>query len=64
MSIKYLNNNNELIEADNINQVPDSIEALISYKPVIPKPPHTDEQHREIENHKIIFRELMKKCRV
>ena len=62
--IEYLNNDNKVVKVNNPEQVPESIMALISYKPVIPEPPHTDEQHHEIENHRNIFRELMSRCQL
>jgi hypothetical protein len=41
--------------------IPDDFEHVIKFLPTIPDGPHTEEQHREIENWNIRFQELMEK---
>jgi len=40
--------NGNLQEYNNVSDIPDSFDNLISFEPVYPPGPHTEEQHEEI----------------
>lgn len=40
--------NGNLQEYNNVSDIPDSFDNLISFEPVYPPEPHTEEQHEEI----------------
>lgn len=39
--------------------IPQVIENVIKFLPTVPPPPHTDEQHEEMDSHADKFRELL-----
>ncbi len=39
---------NRIFTYNNINDIPNEIGAVISFKPDFPEPPHTEEQHNYI----------------
>jgi hypothetical protein len=41
--------------------IPQVIENVIKFLPNVPPPPHTDEQHREMDSHESKFKELLKR---
>ena len=41
--------NNELLTYNNYEDIPLEFDHVIEFKPSIPEPPHTEEQHEEIE---------------
>jgi hypothetical protein len=48
----------------NLNDVPEEIGAVVSFKPDYPEPPHTEEQHNYIETFVSKLNQLMEReCR-
>lgn len=41
--------------------IPQVIENVIKFLPNVPPPPHTDEQHREMDSHESKFKELLQR---
>jgi hypothetical protein len=52
-------NNGKLEKYDNFDKIPKSFDNVIKFFPKIPDGPHTKEQHDEIDNWNIKFKELM-----
>jgi len=52
---------NELKTYNDFDKIPESFDNLISFKPVIPEGPHTEEQHNEIDKWQERFTDLMKR---
>lgn len=40
--------NGNILEYNNVSDIPDSFDNLIAFEPVYPPEPHTEEQHEEI----------------
>ena len=53
--------NQDLKEYSNYDDIPNEFDNLISFEPVIPPEPHTEEQHEEIEKWNSRLHELMKR---
>ena len=51
----------DLKEYSNYDDIPNEFDNLISFEPVIPPEPHTEEQHDEIEKWNSRLHELMKR---
>lgn len=51
----------ELKEYTNYDDIPESFDNVIEFKPEIPPAPHSAEQHEEMESWLSKFRELMKR---
>ena len=51
----------DLKEYSNYNDIPNEFDNLISFEPIIPPEPHTEEQHDEIEKWGDRLKELMKR---
>lgn len=51
----------DLKEYSNYDDIPNEFDNLISFEPVIPPEPHTEEQHEEIEKWGDRLKELMKR---
>ena len=51
----------DLKEYSNYDDIPNKFDNLISFEPVIPPEPHTEEQHEEIEKWNSRLHELMKR---
>jgi len=51
----------DLKEYSNYDDIPNEFDNLISFEPVIPPEPHTEEQHEEIEKWNSRLHELMKR---
>ena len=51
----------DLKEYSNYDDIPNEFDNLISFEPVIPPEPHTEEQHDEIEKWGDRLKELMKR---
>ena len=47
----------------NYNDIPEKIDDVIQCLFDVPKPPHTDEQHEEMEQHVSKINELVKRCK-
>ncbi len=45
----------------NYNDIPESFDHLISFKPETPLPPHTEEQHKEMETWNQKLQDLIKR---
>lgn len=43
--------------------IPEDFDHVIEFKPEIPEPPHTEEQHEEIEQWNLCLQKLMEKER-
>jgi hypothetical protein len=52
---------NKYYEYDNINDVPLLFDNLIEFRPIIPMPPHTEEEHLELENIDKVFLRLLER---
>lgn len=39
----------QVLEFTHWDQIPEAFDELIKFSPILPPPPHTDEQHEEIE---------------
>lgn len=44
---------------DRFEDIPQVIDNVVKFLPFVPPPPHTDEQHEEMESHSEKFRELL-----
>jgi len=49
----------ELITYDDFNEIPMKFDNLISFKPDAPEPPHSEQDHQEMENYNAKLQELM-----
>ena len=47
----------------NYNDIPEKIDDVIQCLFDVPEPPHTDEQHEEMEQHLSKISELVKRCK-
>ena len=62
MSHKFvIRNNDELVEFNKFEDIPESFDYLIQFLPEIPEGPHTHEEHDEIEIWNEKLKELMKR---
>ena len=55
----FINKNDNLITVDNVDLIPRDFKNIIEFIPEVPPPPHTHEQHEELDKWNIIFQELM-----
>jgi len=53
----------DLYTYDSYEAVPEKFDHLIAYEPEVPPPPHTAEQHKQMENFGNILQDLMKRER-
>ena len=53
--------NNKLHIYTQYDEIPNEIGAVISFEPNYPSPPHTEEQHHEIEQWNNKLQELLKR---
>lgn len=51
--------NNEILEFNRYEDIPERFDHLLCFQPEIPPSPHTDEQHEEIESWLPRFKRLM-----
>lgn len=51
----------ELKEYTNYDDIPESFDNVIEFKPELPPAPHSAEQHEEMESWLFKFKELMKR---
>ena len=51
--------NNQLVEYDRYENIPDEFDHVIEFLPEIPSGPHTDQQHEEIDSWNDRFLRLM-----
>ena len=54
--------NKKLERYDKFDDIPNSFEHLISFKPDYPEPPHTEEQHEEMSTYQSKLRELLNRA--
>ena len=54
--------NKKLERYDKFDDIPNSFEHLISFKPDYPQPPHTEEQHEEISTYQSKLKELLSRA--
>jgi len=55
----FIDKNDNLVTVDNVNLIPRDFKNIIEFIPEVPPPPHTHEQHEELDKWNIIFQELM-----
>lgn len=55
----FIDKNDNLITVDNVDLIPRDFKNIIEFIPEVPPPPHTNEQHEELDKWNIIFQELM-----
>tara|TARA_B100000085_G_scaffold92050_1_gene83235 strand:+ start:1753 stop:1962 length:210 start_codon:yes stop_codon:yes gene_type:complete len=53
----------ELITYSNFEDIPNEFDHIISFEPKVPEPPHTEEQHKEIEQWQGRLQELIQRER-
>ena len=51
----------ELVTYDNYDDIPIKFDHLISFKPDALEPPHSEEDHKEMETYNTKLQELMKR---
>ena len=51
----------ELVTYDNYDDIPMEFDNLISFKPDAPEPPHSEEDHEEMETYNTKLQELMRR---
>ena len=54
--------NKKLERYNKFDDIPNSFEHLISFKPDYPQPPHTEEQHEEISTYQSKLKELLSRA--
>jgi|TARA_Y100000289_G_C3880952_1_gene128635 hypothetical protein len=54
--------NKKLERYNKFDDIPNSFEHLISFKPDYPEPPHTEEQHEEMSTYQSKLRELLNRA--
>ncbi len=54
--------NKKLERYNKFDDIPNSFEHLISFKPDYPEPPHTEEQHEEMSMYQSKLRELLNRA--
>jgi hypothetical protein len=55
--------NNGVLETYNkFENIPQSFDDVIKFEPKAPPPPHTEEEHEEMETYSSKLDELMKRC--
>ena len=55
--------NGELKSYSKYEEIPDNFDNVIKFIPEVPPPPHTEEQHEEMESWNSKFQKLMEKER-
>ena len=53
----------ELITYSSFEDIPNEFDHIISFEPKVPEPPHTEEQHKEIEQWQGRLQELIQRER-
>ena len=53
--------NGKVVEYDDYKKIPDNFQHVIKFSPDLPPPPHTEDQHREIEKWNELFLGLVEK---
>jgi hypothetical protein len=51
----------ELLEFSDYDDIPKSFDNVIRFEPIAPEPPHTEEEHEEMESYNNKLKELMKR---
>ena len=54
--------NGKLERYNKFDDIPNSFEHLISFKPDYPEPPHTEEQHEEMSTYQSKLEELLNRA--
>ena len=54
--------NKKLERYNKFDDIPNSFEHLISFKPDYPEPPHTEEQHEEMSTYQSKLEELLNRA--
>ena len=52
-----------IITYGDFDEIPMEFDNLISFKPIAPEPPHSEEDHQEMETYNAKLQELMKRER-
>ena len=53
---------NRILKFTNFDDIPLSFNHVISFEPDYPEPPHTNEQHTEIEKYQSYLQELLNRA--
>ena len=53
---------NRILKFTNFDDIPSSFSHVISFEPDYPEPPHTNEQHTEIEKYQSYLQELLNRA--
>ena len=53
---------NKRLKFTNFDDIPSSFNHLISFVPDYPEPPHTEEQHKEMESYQSKLQELLSRA--
>jgi hypothetical protein len=61
--VYVIRNEGELVEFSDWDDIPIEFDALIRFEPEVPPPPHTDEQHEELERVHDKFKEIFSRER-
>jgi len=56
-----IRDNDKLIKLSRVRDIPPSFDHLISFKPKVPEPPHTVNDHVEMSRYAEYLQELMKR---
>ena len=56
-----IKNNGELSTYTEYEAIPSEFDHIIKFAPEVPEPPHSDEQHKEIESWNTKLQELIKR---
>tara|TARA_B110000503_G_scaffold141369_1_gene234685 strand:+ start:1348 stop:1545 length:198 start_codon:yes stop_codon:yes gene_type:complete len=64
MAHEFVIKRNKVLETyTSIDDIPNDIDTVIKFIPDVPAPPHTPEQHEEIDQWPAKLAELMKRCK-
>jgi|TARA_R100000426_G_scaffold45169_2_gene34165 hypothetical protein len=59
--IFVIRNNDKILEFNNYDDIPQSFDNVIKFEPTSPEPPHTEEEHEEMETYNDKLKELLKR---
>ena len=61
--IFVIRDNDKILKFNNYDDIPQSFDNVIRFEPTSPEPPHTEEEHEEMETYNDKLKELMKRER-
>ena len=53
----------KILEFNNYEDIPQSFDNVIRFEPIPPEPPHTEDEHEEIDTYNVKLKVLMKRER-